>query len=180
MLTYNLSHQRGIGLVEVLVALLLLSVAVLGFSAMQMRAVKATDETLMRSDAMAAVRSLSEDLRMYSLQTGNSKEEYAKVMEATQSKPAKDCTTEVCDAEAQMKYNVYEAQQLAKDNGVTLAVANCPGVTVAGFEKLCIIAAWDDTQAEFSDTAPTKDARPCATTKGEYNAGAKCFIMEAY
>jgi len=38
------SQQRGVGLVEVLVALLLLAVAVLGFTAMQMSAIKATDE----------------------------------------------------------------------------------------------------------------------------------------
>ena len=37
------SIQRGVGLVEVMVALLLLAVAVLGFSAMQLSAVKATD-----------------------------------------------------------------------------------------------------------------------------------------
>ncbi|WP_240365842.1 prepilin-type N-terminal cleavage/methylation domain-containing protein [Psychrobacter sp. KH172YL61] len=36
----NINNQYGVGLVEVLVALLLLAVAVLGFSAMQMTAVK--------------------------------------------------------------------------------------------------------------------------------------------
>ncbi|MGI9340908.1 MAG: prepilin-type N-terminal cleavage/methylation domain-containing protein, partial [Psychrobacter sp.] len=36
-------RQRGVGLVEVLVAVLLLSVAVLGFSALQLQAVSATD-----------------------------------------------------------------------------------------------------------------------------------------
>ena len=41
--------QAGVGLIEVMVALLLLAVAVLGFSAMQMSAIKATDESLMRT-----------------------------------------------------------------------------------------------------------------------------------
>lgn len=40
------SSQHGVGLIEVLVAVLLLSIAVLGFSALQVRAVSATDEKL--------------------------------------------------------------------------------------------------------------------------------------
>ena len=38
--------QKGVGLIEVMVAVLILAVAVLGFSALQMQAVKATDESL--------------------------------------------------------------------------------------------------------------------------------------
>lgn len=38
-----MNSQKGIGLIEVLVALMLLAIAVLGFTAMQMTAVKATD-----------------------------------------------------------------------------------------------------------------------------------------
>ena len=45
------SQQKGVGLIEVLVAVLLLSVAVLGFSALQMRAISATDESLIRTQA---------------------------------------------------------------------------------------------------------------------------------
>ena len=46
-----MNSQKGIGLIEVLVALMLLAIAVLGFTAMQMTAVKATDERLMRTRA---------------------------------------------------------------------------------------------------------------------------------
>lgn len=49
-----MKSQQGIGLIEVLVALLLLAVAVLGFSAMQITAIKATDETILRSQATPA------------------------------------------------------------------------------------------------------------------------------
>ena len=60
-----ISHQQGVGLVEVLVAVLLLSVAVLGFSALQMRAIKATDESLIRTKSMTVVRNLAEAMRAY-------------------------------------------------------------------------------------------------------------------
>ncbi len=61
----SLIHQRGVGLVEVLVAVLLLSIAVLGFSALQMRAVGATDESLVRTKSLTVVRNLAEVMRAY-------------------------------------------------------------------------------------------------------------------
>lgn len=57
--------QRGVGLIEVLVAVLLLSVAVLGFSALQMRAISATDESLVRTKSLTLVRNLAEVMRAY-------------------------------------------------------------------------------------------------------------------
>ena len=59
------SNQTGVGLVEVLVAVLLLSVAVLGFSALQVRAVSATDESLVRTKSLTIVRNLAEVMRTY-------------------------------------------------------------------------------------------------------------------
>lgn len=65
MLTNKLTHQRGVGLIEVLVAVLLLSVAVLGFSALQVQAVSATDESLVRTKSLTVVRNLAEVMRAY-------------------------------------------------------------------------------------------------------------------
>lgn len=59
------TQQHGVGLVEVLVAVLLLSVAVLGFSALQMRAISATDESLVRTKSLTIVRNLAEIMRAY-------------------------------------------------------------------------------------------------------------------
>jgi len=58
-------NQQGVGLIEVMVAVLLLSVAVLGFSALQMRAVSATDESLVRTKSLTIVRNLAEVMRAY-------------------------------------------------------------------------------------------------------------------
>ena len=60
-----LTSQRGVGLIEVLVAVLLLSIAVLGFSALQMRAISATDESLVRTKSLTLVRNLAEVMRTY-------------------------------------------------------------------------------------------------------------------
>ena len=61
----NKTMQHGVGLVEVLVAVLLLSIAVLGFSALQVRAVSATDESLVRTKSLSIVRNLAEVMRTY-------------------------------------------------------------------------------------------------------------------
>lgn len=61
----RLTNQHGVGLVEVLVAVLLLSIAVLGFSALQVRAVTATDESLVRTKSLTLVRNLAEVMRAY-------------------------------------------------------------------------------------------------------------------
>ena len=61
----QMSHEQGVGLIEVLVAVLLLSIAVLGFSALQMRAIGATDESLVRTKSLTVVRNLAEVMRAY-------------------------------------------------------------------------------------------------------------------
>ena len=58
-----MQSQQGVGLIEVLVALMLLAIAVLGFTAMQMTAVKATDESLMRTRALTVMRGAAEMMR---------------------------------------------------------------------------------------------------------------------
>lgn len=58
-----LRTQQGVGLVEVLVALMLLAIAVLGFAAMQLTAIKATDESLMRTRALTVLRGAAEMMR---------------------------------------------------------------------------------------------------------------------
>ena len=59
----NLNKQKGVGLVEVLVALVLLAVGVLGYAALQLRAIDATSEALNRSQATVILRGLTESIR---------------------------------------------------------------------------------------------------------------------
>ena len=61
----TLNSQDGVGLIEVLVAVLLLSIAVLGFSALQVRAISATDESIVRTKSLSLIRNLAEVMRAY-------------------------------------------------------------------------------------------------------------------
>jgi Tfp pilus assembly protein PilV len=50
--------ELGVGLVEVLVALILLAIGVLGYTALQLRAVDASNEALTKSQATVLLRGL--------------------------------------------------------------------------------------------------------------------------
>lgn len=59
----SLNAQRGVGLIEVLVALLVLSIGVLGYAGLQLRALDSTDEAQFRTQAVALGTELMERMR---------------------------------------------------------------------------------------------------------------------
>ena len=163
-------HQQGVGLVEVLVAIMLLAVAVLGFSALQLRAVKATDESLMRTQAMSIVRGLSENMRANPEQLAV----YQTAINSSATATACSSISNGCTAAQIATNEAITAKSAAATYGVTLGIANCP--STSGFAEIkCVIAAWDGTNATFGSN--TGD---CADAEGIYNTKASCIIVEAY
>lgn len=59
----TLTKQRGVALLEVMIAFLLLSIALIGFSALQVRAVQATQSSLQRTDASNLAVNMMESMR---------------------------------------------------------------------------------------------------------------------
>lgn len=177
--------QHGMGMVEVVVSLLLLAVAILGFSAMQMRAVKATDETLIRSDAMVAVRNIAENMRLHPTQTmkiryltaisrygtAASPDTYASVIP---KKPPADCAKSACTEEQQVQYTAHQAMKLAADNQMMLNAMQCPGNN-SELMRVCLIASWGQTKP----TAGSGDT-DCISELGAYNRGSSCVVLETY
>ncbi|MEK5760522.1 type IV pilus modification protein PilV, partial [Acinetobacter variabilis] len=58
------NYQKGIGLVEIMVALLILAIGILGFIALQYRALEATSEGSYRIQAINLARDLAERIRI--------------------------------------------------------------------------------------------------------------------
>ena len=58
------NKQQGVGLIEVLVALLILAIGVMGFIALQYRAIEATAESGSRIQAINLARDLAERMRV--------------------------------------------------------------------------------------------------------------------
>lgn len=179
--------QRGIGLIEVLVALMLLAIAVLGFSAMQLTALKATDESVMRSRAITMMRGASEMMRANP--TGIAK--FGEALNSSVSPSSltvdgaainKDScvvtsgtSTSGCTIQQLATRDGLALKQYAADNEIQIKLEGCPA-TSSGTPLSCLIAAWGNTTATLGT-----GANHCLNaTTGIYNKGATCFVLEAY
>lgn len=187
-----MNSQQGIGLIEVLVALMLLAIAVLGFTAMQMTAVKATDESLMRTRALTVMRGGAEMMRanpngitaFKKALNGNPIESNittASCMTNSLTAPA------ACTVDQLATKDALTIEQYATENELTIKLVTCPGTgtttttvasvttTLSGQERQCFVASWGTTTATLGS-----GNNDCANTDGVYNSGAQCFILEAY
>lgn len=196
----NMRGQQGIGLIEVMVSLLLLAVAIMGFSAMQMSAVKATDESLMRTRALTVIRGGAEIMRL----NPNAIPSFAAAVNGSSDTLTVDSSavgitscmgTSTCTPNQLATRDGLVIRQHAVDNNLNVNLITCPGtgttttvvsgtsVTTTGANVQCFVASWGTTAAVLSDTAPattTGKTMNCATSTGVYNPGAQCFILEAY
>lgn len=185
------SSQRGVGLIEVMVALLLLAVAVLGFSALNMVSIKATDDSLLIANSNTVMRGLSEDLRLnpdnvlaYQEDIQNvlgtistSKDYCTAVADYKSSNVTKNCDSNSCTAEELVKYNSWATMMQACNNGVLLNMVTCPGTENKQLRQ-CIVTSWNGTKPILG--ASSASSKSCADTLGIYHAGSDCLIMESY
>ena len=203
-----MQSQQGVGLIEVLVALMLLAIAVLGFTAMQMTAVKATDESLMRTRALTVMRGAAEMMRanaegipafktaINGTATTITNTDTSNVA-ITKDSCISGGTPASCTIKQLAVKDALTVKQYATDNELSVGMATCPNTrttvtnadntttttTSAGQDRQCLIASWGDTDPIFLDNAiatdTTKD-KPCADEDAEYYIGVQCFVMEAY
>ena len=185
------SKQRGIGLIEVLVALLLLAVAVLGFSALSIVSVKATDDSVLIASANTVMRGLSEDLRLNSsniltyqtnvqgvlANVSSTKDYCAAVQDYKTASVTKNCDSESCTETQLSNYNSWNAMRQACESNVSLNMITCPGTENKQLRQ-CIIASWNGTNPTYG--AITASNKTCADASGIYHAGSDCLVMESY
>ncbi|MEC7120096.1 MAG: type IV pilus modification protein PilV [Pseudomonadota bacterium] len=180
MYVINREGQRGIGMTEVLVALLLLAVGVLGFTALQMRAISATTESVNRTQALLVMRGLAE--RMRANKTDPTTLAAYKTGLSQTSAPTNSCTgTKVCTPAELATLDAYEGRVAALANGVMLGMAACPGEagSKSWADRQCLIAAWDGT-APVIDTTDATTGSSCMNSAGIYHRRANCIVMEVY
>ncbi|MCO8041196.1 type IV pilus modification protein PilV [Acinetobacter bohemicus] len=167
----TINNQRGMGLVEVLVALFVLAIGVLGFIALQYRAVEATEESSARIQAINLGRDLAERMRVnrgaenvytYHLNTGGK-----------QIDRAKNCFTATnCTSADFADFDVSEISKKARTVGMTVNYLPCQGNKD---ERHCIYVAWGDTAAT---DGPLGEGN--CTSSTAYDPTSTCLIMEVY
>lgn len=156
------SDQKGVGLVEVLIALVLLAIAVLGFVGLQIRAVAASQEAGRNVQAMNIARDLSERIRTNrdGLLSYNAAED------------PKNCADDFCTAAEMGGYDYAQVTEKAKNIGMSLDILNCQGGDE--LKRKCIYVAWEGT-------TPTNGTADTDCTQGAaYVPKAKCIIVEVY
>ena len=167
----NVSSQKGVGLMEVLVAMLILAIAILGYAALQVRATAATEESIKRADALILLNGLAEKIRLNP--TGDYK--------AAVPSSLPNCDSG-CNAANQALYDLKQYSDVAVSKGMKVGVMNCLN-TSASQERLCLIAAWGETQP-ITDAKATPDApavqNACLKTDGKYADDSSCLVLEAY
>ncbi|CAB1208063.1 type IV pilus modification protein PilV [Acinetobacter bouvetii] len=174
--------QKGVGLIEVLVALLLLAIGVLGYSILQLRALDASGEALNRSQGMLILRGLAENMRANPLAQNNypaAVRSYTNIT-TTPTVPTTVCfnPTTACTPAQMATYDAYMAARSAFEIGMTITMDNCPGVGSAPRQRQCLFIAWGNTS--LSSTTSAANVSSCMGTTGVYVNGSRCLMMEVY
>ncbi len=151
-------------MVEVMVALILLAIAVLGFTALQIRALAASNEAGQNVQAMNIARDLTERMRI-------NRDGLANYSAASASEAVVTCDTQLCTPNEMAKFDFKDIQQRANSLGMSVNVLNCQGSTLP---RRCVYVAWDKT------TATDGTASTDCTNGAAYVSNAQCIIMEVY
>ncbi|MCY6412393.1 type IV pilus modification protein PilV [Acinetobacter sp. VNH17] len=155
-------YQQGVGLVEVLVALIILAIAVLGFTALQIRALAASQEAGRNIQAINIARDLSERIRV----------NREALLDYKTPETLTNCATTLCTAKQMAGYDFQTVSDKASDLGMQMAVLDCQGSTA--LERKCIYVSWEGT-------TPTNGVANTNCTNGvAYLPDAKCIIVEVY
>lgn len=165
-------NQKGIGMVEVLVSLVLLAIGVLGYTALQLRAIEAGDEALVKSQATMLLRGLTESIRANP--QGQSSYPAAVRNYTSQNAPSapKSCLNTTCTPAQMATYEAYLLARSANQIGVMISMNECPGVN--SIKRQCLFAAWEKTSISPNNYSE------CMSANGVYVANARCVMMEAY
>lgn len=167
-------RQLGVGLMEVLVALLILSIGVMGFIALQYRAVEATAESSSRIQAINLARDLAERMRV---NRGAENTYIDQLNTASQQiNSTVNCFTNNCLSHQLADFDVAQVARKARTMGMTVNILDCQGNADG---RNCIYVAWDDTAATAAASEASLEEGDC-TSGTSYAPNSTCLIMEVY
>ncbi|MFZ5560102.1 MAG: type IV pilus modification protein PilV [Pseudomonadota bacterium] len=175
-------REAGFGLVEILVAVLVLAIGVVGFAALQLRSMQTSSDSYARTQAMAIAMDLAERVRANSLDPAavtayrNDANWPPTNTTAVTAAPV-NCMTGNCDSVTMATFDIdsarFSAATLLPQGLVRMEACRLS-------DKLCIYVSWDGL-------LPTSGALPdgqCVTAAGIYHnppanrASLPCVMLE--
>lgn len=184
--------QLGIGLIEVMVALLVLAMALLGYAAMQTKAIKVTDESLQRSQSLVMMGNIAEKIRANPTAVAT----YATGLNSDATEPATLCgldgtaVSNYCTPTQLAAAESYLFKSQLDSYGFGVQLHPCPSTGGGGEDaasnimySYCLLAAWGDTTPTVAEAATEDDEEAaknnaCIDDKGQYLPAATCMMME--
>ena len=165
------SYQVGVGLMEILVALLVLALGILGFIALQYRAVEATAEGGTRVQAINLSRDFAERIRV----NRGALSDYESELKSSsgQGSSKQDCAKQYCSAQEIADYDVSQVVAKAHSVAMTINLDKCQGNQD---ERKCIYVAWGETAATNGASSGTGNC----TVGTAYDPASTCLVMEVY
>jgi len=116
-----LSRQRGLSLLEALVALVVSALGILGVAGMQLRTLSDTQNAVYRSQAIRLIEDLSERLKIQpnallqiNPKSGGNASYVVDRWSASLATPSKDCKREWCDANALAIWDIVQWHKLVQ------------------------------------------------------------------
>lgn len=174
-----LKQQSGIGLIEVIVALVVLAIGVLGYVGMQTLAIKNSDDALSRTKAISLLAEAAGRIRNNSIATTDMAT-YRTNFTSTSIPAVTSCDTGCSSADI-AKNDVNYIRNEAVKSDILVSMVACPG-NASGVTRDCLIAAWGSTTATIADSGTTY----CMNTNGIYRAAtnttraSQCVVLEVY
>ena len=170
----NIQTQKGVGLVEVLVALLLLALGIFGFIALQYRASEATSEATSRVEASNIARDLAEKIRINSLNenTTDKISLYKDVLSTESNK----CFESECNFNEKVNFDLTQTKKNAQHLGMIFRVLDCPAMD----NRLCIYVAWDKTEPKNTTGSEAHSCTKSTANSFNYTNDSTCIVLEAY
>lgn len=161
--------QLGVGLTEILVALLILAISVLGFIALQYRAIEAMTEGENRIQAINIARDLAEKIRI----NRSALAQYTSTISGSVSSlSSPNCYKTLCSSAEKAVFDASVIKLSAQAMGMSVNMLACPEVAN---HRQCVYVAWNDTSATIGD-----GLGDCTTASGAYQSSSTCLVMEVY
>lgn len=165
-------RQLGVGMVEILVAVLILSVGVLGFAGMQLKALKSTGDSFDRGQATVLAGDIVSRIAVNpgQIATYATASSWADAPVTDEATPDwwNTCVTASCTQAALAAWDIKQSAWMVAHllpNGGAL-VEQCSGTGVLTY---CVTVAWDKTTTSSCDLSSTAD---------DDGTNKECVVME--
>lgn len=152
----NRHYQQGLSMIEVLVALFILAIGIMGQMAMQMTSLASSQSSYYRSQAASIANDLADRVRHNPYGAGQSMNNYDDISindESNYTRPS--CYSSSCGTTDQVSLDIYEIQQLLKISipGGTLSMKRLAALSTPSY-RITISWTADDrlaNSAEFNE-----------------------------